>query len=171
MDGCAIIDARRRESTEPGPLWRANATTTGNVQTGAWKSRLHSGNTEQDMRNALVKSFMCDHYSKTMHWAATDRDPARYGIRGRSEYWLHRPSPTFQHRERAFFLLVAEKERIEWDQTIAPPPSTNLIFVRRETTPRQRKSEVSCSKKSRIQDSFLDQSSSGRVRVFSGRRS
>ena len=81
------------------------------VQTGAWKSRLHSGNTEQDMRNALVKSFMCDHYSKTMHWAATDRDPARYGIRGRSEYWLHRPSPTFQHRERAFFLLVAEKER------------------------------------------------------------
>ncbi len=37
MDGCAIIDARRRESTEPGPLWRANATTTGNVQTGAWK--------------------------------------------------------------------------------------------------------------------------------------
>lgn len=103
MDGCAIIDARRRESTEPGPLWRANATTTGNVQTGAWKSRLHSGNTEQDMRNALVKSFMCDHYSKTMHWAATDRDPARYGIRGRSEYWLHRPSPTFQHRERAFF--------------------------------------------------------------------
>ena len=81
MDGCAIIDARRRESTEPGPLWRANATTTGNVQTGAWKSRLHSGNTEQDMRNALVKSFMCDHYSKTMHWAATDRDPARYGIR------------------------------------------------------------------------------------------
>ena len=111
MDGCAIIDARRRESTEPGPLWRANATTTGNVQTDAWKSRLHSGNTEQDMRNALVKSFMCDHYSKTMHWAATDRDPARYGIRGRSEYWLHRPSPTFQHRERAFFLLVAEKER------------------------------------------------------------
>lgn len=111
MDGCAIIDARRRESTEPGPLWRANATTTGNVQTGAWKSRLHSGNTEQDMRNALVKSFMCDHYSKTMHWAATDRDPARYGIRGRSEYWLHRPSPTLQHRERAFFLLVAEKER------------------------------------------------------------
>ena len=103
MDGCAIIDARRRESTEPGPLWRANATTTGNVQTGAWKSRLHSGNTEQDMRNALVKSFMCDHYSKTMHWAATDREPARYGIRGRSEYWLHRPSPTFQHRERAFF--------------------------------------------------------------------
>lgn len=71
MDGCAIIDARRRESTEPGPLWRANAATTGNVQTGAWKSRLHSGNTEQDMRNALVKSFMCDHYSKTMHWAAT----------------------------------------------------------------------------------------------------
>ena len=111
MDGCAIIDARRRESTEPGPLWRANATTTGNVQTDAWKSRLHSGNTEQDMRNALVKSFMCDHYSKTMHWAATDRDPARYGIRGRSEYWLHRPSPTFQHRERAFFLLAAEKER------------------------------------------------------------
>lgn len=171
MDGCAIIDARRRESTGPGPLWRANATTTGNVQTGAWKSRLHSGNTEQDMRNALVKSFMCDHYSKTMHWAATDRDPARYGIRGRSEYWLHRPSPTFQHRERAFFLLVAEKEKIEWDQTIAPPPSTNLIFVRRETTPRQRKSEVSCSKKSRIQDSFLDQSSSGRVKAFSGRRS
>ena len=171
MDGCAIIDARRRESTEPGPLWRANATTTGNVQTGAWKSRLHSGNTEQDMRNALVKSFMCDHYSKTMHWTATDRDPARYGIRGRSEYWLHRPSPTFQHRERAFFLLVAEKERIEWDQTIAPPPSTNLIFVRRETTPRQRKSEVSCSKKSRIQGSFLDQSSSGRVKAFSGRRS
>ena len=110
------------------------------------------------MRKALVKSFMCDHYSKTMHWTATDRDPARYGIRGRSEYWLHRPSPTFQHRERAFFLLVAEKERIEWDQTIAPPPSTNLIFVRRETTPRQRKSEVSCSKKSRIQGSFLDQS-------------
>ena len=67
MDGCAIIDARRRESTEPGPLWRANATTTGNVQTDVWKSRLHSGNTEQDMRNALVKSFMCDHYSKTMH--------------------------------------------------------------------------------------------------------
>ena len=171
MDGCAIIDARRRESVETGPLWRANATTTGNVQTGAWKSRLHSGNTEQDMRNALVKSFMCDHYSKTMHWAATDRDPARYGIRGRSEYWLHRPSPTLQHRERAFFLLVAEKERIEWDQTIAPPPSTNLIFVRRETTPRQRKSEVSCSKKSRIQGSFLDQSSSGRVKAFSGRRS
>ena len=111
MAGCAIIDARRRESTEPGPLWRANATTIGNVQTGACKSRLHSGDTEQDMRNALVKSFMCDHYSKTMHWAATDRDPARYGIRGRSEYWLHRPSPTFQHRERAFFLLVAEKER------------------------------------------------------------
>ena len=171
MDGCAIIDARRRESVETGPLWRANAATTGKVQTGAWKSRLHSGNTEQDMRNALVKSFMCDHYSKTMHWAATDRDPARYGIRGRSEYWLHRPSPTFQHRERAFFLLVAEKERIEWDQTIAPPPSTNLIFVRRETTPRQRKSEVSCSKKSRIQGSFLDQSSSGRVKAFSGRRS
>lgn len=111
MDGCAIIDARRRESTEPGPLWRANATTIGNVQTGACKSRLHSGDTEQDMRKALVRSFMCDHYSKTMHWAATDRDPARYGIRGRSEYWLHRPSPTFQHRERAFFLLVAEKER------------------------------------------------------------
>mgnify|MGYP000447132848 CR=1 FL=1 len=111
MDGCAIIDARRRESTEPGPLWRANATTTGNVQTDAWKSRLHSGNTEQDMRNALVKSFMCDHYSKTMHWAATDRDPARYGIRGRSEYWLHRPSPTLQHRERGIFLSVAEKER------------------------------------------------------------
>lgn len=123
------------------------------------------------MRKALVKSFMCDHYSKTMHWTATDRDPARYGIRGRSEYWLHRPAPTFQHRERAFFLLVAEKERIEWDQTIAPPPSTNLIFVRRETTPRQRKSEVSCSKKSRIQGSFLDQSSSGRVKAFSGRRS
>ena len=171
MDGCAIIDARRRESTEPGPLWRANVTTTGKVQTGACKSRLHSGDTEQDMRKALVKSFMCDHYSKTMHWTATDRDPARYGIRGRSEYWLHRPSPTFQHRERAFFLLVTEKERIEWDQTIAPPPSTNLIFVRRETTPRQRKSEVSCSKKSRIQGSFLDQSSSGRVKAFSGRRS
>ncbi len=65
----------------------------------------------RDMRNALVKSFMCDHYSKTMHWAATDRDPARYGIRGRSEYWLHRPSPTFQHREQAFFLLVAERKR------------------------------------------------------------
>lgn len=109
MDGCAIIDARRRESTEPGPLWRANATTTGKVQTGAWKSRLHSGNTEQDMRNALVKSFMCDHYSKTMHWAATDRDPARYGIRGRSEYWLHRPSPTLQHRERAFFYRLQRK--------------------------------------------------------------
>ena len=112
MDGCAIIDARRRESVETGPLWRANATATGNVQTGAWKSRLHSGNTEQDMRNALVKSFMCDHYSKTMHWAATDRDPARYGIRGRSEYWLHRPSPTLQHRERAFLLSIAEKEGI-----------------------------------------------------------
>ena len=67
MDGCAIIDARRRESVETGLLWRANAATTGKVQTGAWKSRLHSGNTEQDMRNALVKSFMCDHYSKTMH--------------------------------------------------------------------------------------------------------
>lgn len=88
---------------------RANAATTGNVQTGAWKSRLHSGNTEQDMRNALVKSFMCDHYSKTMHWAATDRDPARYGIRGRSEYWLHRPSPTLQHRERAFFFQLQRK--------------------------------------------------------------
>ena|GEM_PF-463652 len=110
MDGCAIIDARRRESVETGPLWRANATTTGKVQTGAWKSRLHSGNTEQDMRNALVKSFMCDHYSKTMHWAATDRDPARYGIRGRSEYWLHRPSPTLQHRERAFFFQLQRKK-------------------------------------------------------------
>ena len=110
MDGCAIIDARRRESTEPGPLWRANATTAGAVQTGLRKSRLHSGDTEQDMRKALVKSFMCDHYSKTMHWAATDRDPARYGIRGRSEYWLHRPSPTLQHRERAFFIDCRERE-------------------------------------------------------------
>lgn len=128
MDGCAIIDARRRESTEPGPLWRANATTTGNVQTGACKSRLHSGDTEQDMRKALVRSFMCDHYSKTMHWAATDRDPARYGIRGRSEYWLHRPSPTFQHRERAFF-LVAEKER----KTNGIRPSHHLPRRRRAT--------------------------------------
>lgn len=80
MDGCAIIDARRRESTEPGPLWRANATAAGAVQTGLRKSRLHSGDTEQDMRKALVKSFMCDHYSKTMHWAATDRDPRPLGI-------------------------------------------------------------------------------------------
>lgn len=112
MDGCAIIDARRREST--GSLWRANAVTTGNVQTGLWKSWLHSGNTEQDMRNALVKSFMCDHYSKTMHWVATDRDPARYGIRGRPEYWLHRPSPTLQHRERAFFFYrLQRREKIE----------------------------------------------------------
>lgn len=108
MDGCAIIDARRRESA--GSSRRADATAAGAVQTGAWKSRLHSGNTEQDMRNALVKSFMCDHYSKTMHWAATDRDPARYGIRGRSEYWLHRPSPTLQHRERAFFIDCRERE-------------------------------------------------------------
>lgn len=66
------------------------------------------------MRKDLVKSFMCDHYSKTMHWAATDRDPARYGIRGRSEYWLHRPSPTLQHRERAFFFYrLQRRERIE----------------------------------------------------------
>ena len=129
MDGCAIIDARRRESTEPGPLWRANAVTAGAVQTGLRKSRLHSGDTEQDMRKALVKSFMCDHYSKTMHWAATDRDPARYGIRGRSEYWLHRPSPTFQHRERAFFLLVAEKER----KTNGIRPSHHLPRRRRAT--------------------------------------
>lgn len=35
MDGCAIIDDRRRESVETGPLWRANATATGKVQTGA----------------------------------------------------------------------------------------------------------------------------------------
>lgn len=103
MAGCAIIDARRRESAESSR--RADATAAGAVQTGLRKSRLHSGDTEQDMRKALVKSFMCDHYSKTMHWAATDRDPARYGIRGRSEYWLHRPSPTFQHRERAFFFF------------------------------------------------------------------
>lgn len=109
MDGCAIIDARRRESTGPGSLWRANAVTAGDVQTGLWKSRLHSGDTEQDMRKDLVKSFMCDHYSKTMHWAATDRDPARYGIRGRSEYWLHRPSPTLQHRERAFSFSCREE--------------------------------------------------------------
>ena len=86
MDGCAIIDARRRESTEPGPLWRANATTTGNVQTGLRKSRLHSGDTEQDMRNALVKSFMCDHYSKTMQLGGHGpgsgkiRDPRPLGI-------------------------------------------------------------------------------------------
>ena len=109
MDGCAIIDARRREST--GSLWRANAVTTGNVQTGAWKSWLHSGDTEQDMRKDLVKSFMCDHYSKTMHWVSTDRDPARYGIRGRSEYWLHRPSPTLQHRERAFSFSCREERK------------------------------------------------------------
>ena len=133
MDGCAIIDARRRESTEPGPLWRANATTIGNVQTGACKSRLHSGDTEQDMRKALVKSFMCDHYSKTMHWAATDRDPARYGIRGRSEYWLHRPSPTLQHRERAFFIR-GEKG----NQTIAPPPPAGLPASSRDATARSR---------------------------------
>ena len=107
MDGCAIIDARRRESAESSR--RANATAAGVVQTGLRKSRLHSGDIEQDMRKALVKSFMCDHYSKTMHWAATDQDPARYGIRGRSEYWLHRPSPTLQHRERAFLLSIAEK--------------------------------------------------------------
>ena len=107
MDGCAIIDARRRESAESSR--RANATAAGAVQTGLRKSRLHSGDIEQDMRKALVKSFMCDHYSKTMHWAATDQDPARYGIRGRSEYWLHRPSPTLQHRERAFLLSIAEK--------------------------------------------------------------
>ena len=74
------------------------------VQTGSRKSRLHSGNTEQDMQEALVKSFMCDHYSKTMHWAATDRDPARYGIRGRSEYWLHRPSPTLPASGTGVFL-------------------------------------------------------------------
>lgn len=57
MDGCAIIDARRRESAESSR--RANATAAGAVQTGLRKSRLHSGDTEQDMRKALVKSFMC----------------------------------------------------------------------------------------------------------------
>ena len=62
MDGCAIIDARRRESAESSR--RTDATAAGAVQTGLRKSRLHSGDTEQDMRKALVKSFMCDHYSK-----------------------------------------------------------------------------------------------------------
>lgn len=159
MDGCAIIDARRRESVETGLLWRANAATTGKVQTGAWKSRLHSGNTEQDMRNALVKSFMCDHYSKTMHWAATDRDPARYGIRGRSEYWLHRPSPTFQHRERAFFLLVAEKEKIEWDQTIAPPPPPSTGHAPPQRMARQRQSRACSSGTSKTSIKASQQSS------------
>lgn len=160
MDGCTIIDARRRESTEPGPLWRANATTTGNVQTDAWKSRLHSGNTEQDMRNALVKSFMCDHYSKTMHWAATDRDPARYGIRGRSEYWLHRPSPTFQHRERAFFSFSCrEREKIEWDQTIAPPPPPSTGHAPPQRMARQRQSRACSSGTSKTSIKASQQSS------------
>ena len=160
MDGCAIIDARRRESVETGLLWRANAATTGKVQTGAWKSRLHSGNTEQDMRNALVKSFMCDHYSKTMHWAATDRDPARYGIHDRSEYWLHRPSPTFQHRERAFFSFSCrEREKNEWDQTIAPPPSPSTGHAPPQRMARQRQSRACSSGTSKTSIKASQQSS------------
>ena len=43
--------------------------------------------------------------------------------------WLHRPSPTFQHQERAFSLVAEEK--IEWDQTIAPPPRRRRATRRR----------------------------------------
>lgn len=154
MDGCAIIDARRRESTEPGPLWRANATTTGNVQTGAWKSRLHSGNTEQDMRNALVKSFMCDHYSKTMHWAATDRDPRPLGI------LVAPPVPDVPASGTGVFSFSCrEREKIEWDQTIAPPPSPSTGHAPPQRMAKQRQSRACSSGTSKTSIKASQQSS------------
>ena len=158
MDGCAIIDARRRESTEPGPLWRANATTTGNVQTDAWKSRLHSGNTEQDMRNALVKSFMCDHYSKTMHGRP------RTGIRqdtgsaaARNIGCTARPRRSSIGNGR--FFSCREREKIEWDQTIAPPPSPSTGHAPPQRMARQRQSRACSSGTSKTSIKASQQSS------------
>lgn len=160
MDGCAIIDARRRESTEPGPLWRANATTTGNVQTDAWKSRLHSGNTEQDMRNALVKSFMCDHYSKTIalggHGPGSGkiRDPRPLGI------LVAPPVPDVPASGTGVFSFSCrEREKIEWDQTIAPPPSPSTGHAPPQRMARQRQSRACSSGTSKTSIKASQQSS------------
>ena len=76
IDGCASIDAIRA-----APSSRRTASPTvssrplSHVQIRMRLSRLPL-NTEQDIRDNLIKSFMCDHYS-TMHWTARDRNPSR----------------------------------------------------------------------------------------------
>ncbi len=122
IDGCAIIAAiRAAASSRRAASPTASSRPLPHVQTGMRVSRLPL-DTEQDIRDDLIKSFMCDHYSRQCI------ERPRTGIRQDTGPAAARNIGCTARPRRSdignghFLLSVAEKENFKWDQTIAPPP-------------------------------------------------